>query len=280
MKDRETLLNTNGQITPEQAQQIATKYGTTADAVMNPNKIFDQLTPTEAGKQKFGITTHEQDMQDAALKNQRDVQDAKTKLDQATSNLDVQISDVQKQLDRNLQVMTAEGTWNGGLKSSGYQQGIENVQQDGQATINKLKTMLANVKSANATDVDRLTTDYSTAVTRAKKDFDLKLQDAQHNNGLALNEATTKYSANSTELGRELDDINAKYGANAAEITGKFLTNMKAVNDLTSMNIDNTKKMMDLQSAIADKRYNEYTANGGSLLINTPFSQIASEVNS
>lgn len=283
MKDREALLTSspNGQITPEQAQQIAFKYWVSADSVLNPNKIFEQLSPTEEWKLKLWITAHDQTMSDAELNNKRQQEDLATSLNISKQNIASSIEDVKKQLDRNLQVMTAQWAWSWGLKSSGYQQWIQNVLEDGQATINKLEQMRTNVETANIKDVARLTEDYNTAVTRAKQSFDIQNSDLQHNMWLALNAASAQYGIDSKELSRALDDINTKYGANAADISAKFLQNMKTVNDITKQNIDNAKASHDYISSIADKRYNEYIYDkSGSLLGNTTFSNIASEVNS
>ena len=155
MKDREALLTSSpdGQISDAQAQQIASKYGVAPDAIKNPNKIFEQLTPTEEGKQKLGITGYEQQMSDAELANTRAKEDAATNLAISTQNIENNISDVQKQLTRNLEFATASGAWSGGLKSSGYLAGIENIRSDGQTTINRLQTMLQQVKSADAKNV-------------------------------------------------------------------------------------------------------------------------------
>ena len=155
MTDREAALTNSpdGTITDEQANMIAAKYGVTADEVKNPNKVWEGLTPTEEGKQKLGITAHDQQMTDAATANQRALEDAKTNMAITEQNYNNQISDVQKQLNRNINWAQASGAWSGGLKSSGYLSGIENIRKDGQETINRLKTALENVKNADAENV-------------------------------------------------------------------------------------------------------------------------------
>lgn len=280
--DRSALLTNSpdGTITDEQANMIASKYGVTADEVKNPNKVWEGLTPTEEGKQKLGITAHDQQMTDAATANQRALEDAKTNMAITEQNYNNQISDVQKQLNRNINWAQASGAWSGGLKSSGYLSGIENIRKDGQETINRLKTALENVKNADAKNVARMTEDYNNMVSRAKTDFDTQLKDIQHNAGLNLNELTNTYGVGTKEFTKALEDINAKYGANSMDITAKYMQNMNAINTLTNQGIELQQKQQSINDAAFNKQYNSYLENNGLKLQNTTYSSIAQDVNS
>lgn len=195
MNARIEALRTNpgGQLTDQQAQQIASQTGVSIDEVKDPNKIWNRIQYTAEGEQKLGISKYNQQMEDAQVQYQRQLEDAKVSLDNTTKNYENQIADVQKQLERNINWMTAQGAWSGAGRSSGYVTGIENVRQDGQATINRLKSMLESVKTANATDVARLTEDYNKAVSRAKSDFDTQLSELNQSIGTQLNSATATY---------------------------------------------------------------------------------------
>lgn len=66
----------------------------------------------------------------------------------------------------------------------------------------------------------------------------------------------------------------------SADISAKYIANMKAVNDLTTQNIENTKKMTEYQDSITNKRYAEYIDPKNPLIANTSYSGIAQDVNS
>ena len=219
-------------------------------------------------------------MADAATANQRALDDAKTNMAITEQNYNNQISDVQKQLNRNINWAQASGAWSGGLKSSGYLSGIENIRKDGQETINRLKTALENVKNADAKNVARMTEDYNNMVSRAKTDFDTQLKDIQHNAGLNLNELTNTYGVGTKEFTKALEDINAKYGANSMDITAKYMQNMNAINTLTNQGIELQQKQQSINDAAFNKQYNSYLENNGLKLQNTTYSSIAQDVNS
>lgn len=155
--------NQNAPITDAQYQAIASQYSLTPDQVKNPLNIFSQgLQMTDEGKRKLGVSTAEQNINDATTQYERTKADLATKTQQTQDQFQQQVDDVQKQLTRNIDVMTAQGAWSGANKSSGYVQGIQNVAQDGQTTINRLKTLAEQAKTSDAKSVDRLTQDFNT----------------------------------------------------------------------------------------------------------------------
>jgi len=264
-------------ITDQQAQEIANKYGVSPESVKNTDYIWDNLQLSEKGKQAKGITAHEQIMSDAALQHQRQLEDAKTNLQITEQNIDNNIADVQKQLDRNLSFMQASGAWSGSLRSSWYLSGIENVRQDGQTTINRLKTMLEQVRSADAKNVARLTEDYNTAVSRAKTDFDTQLNDLKHNIGASMNVLATQYGTWTEEFGNALKQIRETYWENSWKIAAQYIANMTAIKNLTDSNAEEVRKQSEYNDKIANKRFNEYVSNP-ELLWSTSFAHISDEV--
>lgn len=90
---------------------IASKNGVSVDAVKNPLSIYSNLQMTEEGKQVLGITARENQMKDMEIEKKRAEEDAKLQLERNTQQLNYQIDDAQKQLQRNVDWATASGAW-------------------------------------------------------------------------------------------------------------------------------------------------------------------------
>lgn len=90
---------------------IASKNGVSVDAVKNPLSIYSNLQMTDEGKQVLGITARENQMKDMETEKKRAEEDAKLQLERNTQQLNYQIDDAQKQLQRNVDWATASGAW-------------------------------------------------------------------------------------------------------------------------------------------------------------------------
>lgn len=119
------------------------------------------------------------------------------------------------------------------------------MRQDGQATINKLQALLESTKQTSSVNSARVASDYTTAVQKANDDFNKQYDDLKMKTGLALNTDSATYGIGSEELSKAIDKINADYGANAADISAKYIANLKAINDLTQSNIATQQKAHD-----------------------------------
>ena len=276
---RDALVNSpDWLISDTQAQQIASKYGITPDEVKNPTAIFKGLTPTDEGKRVLWVTDYENKISDSQKAFDRQKEDISTNLENTTTNINNQLDDVKTQLDRNIGFATASGAWNWWLKSSGYLQGIQNMKDDWAKTVQRLQQQLETIKTADAKDVARLTEDYNTGITRAKQAFDDSFNKLKQDSWLQLTGLTDTYWIGSKELTKALDDINAKYGASAMDITSKYLSNIKAVNDITNQNITTQENLNKLTDQTLNRRYTELLSNNGAILQNTSLKSLWDEV--
>jgi hypothetical protein len=280
MNERRNALSSSpdGTLSDQQAQVIANKYGITLDEVRNPNKVWDKLMPTEEGKQKLGVTSYENSLSDLTTNFERKKADAATSLKNAQANVDMQIADVQKQLQRNLDFMTASGAWSGAMKSSGYLTGIENVRKDGQETINKLNVMLDQAKTASAEDVSRLTQDYNNAITRAKTDLDTQMSELKQLAGSQMSAISEQYGIGSDKLTTALQEIEDNFHMKTLDSMQKYTENLRTINQLTNDNIDQSMKMQEFMDKKNVNRYNMYLANNGAALANSNFGSLSSDV--
>jgi hypothetical protein len=274
-----TLTNSNsGTLTDQQAAIIAAKNGVSVDAVKNPLNIYNDLQMTDEGKQVLGVTARENQIKDMVTANNRAKQDAKDNLDRNTQQLNYQIQDAQKQLQRNLDWATASGAWNGAARSSGYEQGMKNMADDTATIVNRINEQIWYLNADNSKYLNRLGEDFSTNMTRAKDSLDLDLKNMKFDSWLKLNGLSEKYGAWSKDLLKALDAIQEEFGTKSLDAFNKYLTSVKSIQGITMDNINLMDKMNTVTQALKNKRYNELTANNWALLQNMSLAEIAKEV--
>ena len=269
----------NQDLTDEQYGQIAQKYGISLEEAKNPTQIFQKLEFTDEWKTKFGVESAETQIDKLQTDFDRAKEDLNTNLEVQKENLENQINDVRDSLARNVAFAEAQGVWSGSFRSSGYNQGLENIKEDGQKTISRLQSSLERVKSANATNLQRLTENYNTAVTEAKADLDSQLETLKFDSGLQLSGLSEKYGLWSDELTKALDAINEEFGTRSLDVYSKYLSNMRDIQTITNENIDRQEALEEKIREKTDRRYNELLANNGVLLQNTSLNSLMDNVN-
>lgn len=152
------------------------------------------------------------------------------------------------------------------------------MKQEGDKIVNNIQSSIDKNNTNANENLKRITEDYTTAVERSKQSFDSSLKDVKFNLGMQLNALSKKYDTGSTELTNALNKINEEFGTKSMDAFNKYLTQVKSIQDITNTTIDQTKKLNDMQTAAADKRFNEYLANNGQLLTNTSTKSLADEV--
>lgn len=278
--DIRSTLESTGQtvLTDEQAQAIAGKYGLGLSDVKQPLNIFNALNTTDEGKRVLGETKFNQGLQDLKTNMERQKADLATNIANADANFQNQINDVSTQMNRNVEFMKASGAWSGSQRSSAYQAGIENVRTDAMNTLARLGKQMETAHAANATAVARIGEDFNRDTARAKQEFDANLKDTKHNLGIALNGLEEKYGSGNKTLTQALDAITEEFAGKSVEVYTKYVQAQKAAIDNTNAKIEQVSKLNALTDTIANKRFNEYTANNGALLVNASMTNILAEV--
>lgn len=266
------------ELTDSQMQEIADRYWVSLEEVKDPTSIFNKLELTDEWKDKFWVTKAQDAIDKLWTDFERKKEDLAFQLEWTQNNLNNQISDTQETLKRNLDVMTAMWVWSWWLRSSWYEQWIQNVKDDWQKTINRLVDMSKRVDEANTTNIERLTEDYNNAVSTAKQDLDSQLETIKFDTWIQMNTAAAKYDISSLELKNALDAINEEFWTKSLDTYNKYLTNMRAINDIVSSNLDNQEQIMSMQDAKVNQRYNELLANNWLLLQNTWLTWLQQEV--
>jgi hypothetical protein len=280
MNDRRAALGTSpdGSLTDQQAQAIANKYGVTVDEVRNPNKVWDKLLPTEEGKQKLGITGAQSQLDQMTTRYAQARQDAAANLKTSLETGTQQIEDAKKQLQRNLDFMKASGALSGAYMSSGWLQGLDNAQKDGQATIDKLGKMLETAKSDDAQHVQRLTQEYTTAMTGAKADFDQKMSAMKQEAGTSMSAIAEQYGIGSDELTKALQAIEDNFHHKTEANFKDYLDNVKTIQSLTDSAYKSAREGADATFKKQEGHYSAYLDNNGAAMANTSFQAIAADV--
>lgn len=278
--DIRSTLESTGQtvLTDEQAQAIAGKYGLGLSDVKQPLNIFEALNLTDEGERVLGKTKFEQGITDAKTNLERQKTDLANNLKQSEIGVQNQIADVGNQMRTNVEFMKASGAWSGASRSSAYEAGIENVRTDALRTIQRLGQQMDTVHSNNATTVARISEDFNKDTARAKTEFDANLKDLKHNQGMLLNGLEEKYGTGNKTLTQALDAITEEFAGKSVEVYTKYVQAQKAAIDNTNAKIEQVSKLNALTDTIANKRFNEYTANNGALLVNASMTNILGEV--
>ena len=168
LKDiRETQKNT-WTITDIDYQTIASKYWVTPEDIKNPLNLFKKLEYTEEWERKFWFDKWRQTIDNLTKNYNRNKEDLQFSLEWARQNLDNQIEDTKLQLQRNLAWGEAQWAWNNSFRSSWYQMWLDNIKKDWERVINRLEQAKERLKTANETNLKRLTEDYNEALKEAK----------------------------------------------------------------------------------------------------------------
>lgn len=256
-------------LTDEQLQVIATNNWLTLEEIKNPTSIFNTLELTDEWKEKKWVTDAEDSINKIETDFNRAKEDLKFNLEWQVANLNNQISDVERQLKRNIWFAEAQWAFTGWFKSSGFSQGIKNIKNDWERTISRLKTLLERVRTADSKNVARLTEDYNNATTKAKKDLDSQLEVIRSNNWLQLNWLTDKYWKSTKELTNALNKIKDEFWTKSMKVFWDYINNMRSIQNITNDNIIQQEKINSLVEAKWNKRYNELLSNNWTLLLNT-----------
>lgn len=276
-----TLTNSKtGTLSDQEIAVIAAKNGVSPEDVKNPLNVYNKLQMTEEWKLTLGVTARENQIADMQTENERQKEDAKVSLERNTQQLNYQIEDAQKQLQRNLDWATASGAWSGAARSSGYEQGIQNMKNDTATVVSRINEQIWNMNADNSKYLTRLNEDFTKNMGRAKESLDLDLKNLKFDSGLKLNGLEEKYGKGSKELLKALDAIQEEFGTKSLESFNKYLTSVKGIQEITMGNINLMDKMNTVSSALKNRRYGELTANNGALLQNTSLSSLMKEVQS
>lgn len=141
-----------------------------------------------------------------------------------------------------------------------------------------MRDSLADSRTQTGLELSRLGEDYDKKLSDSKKDLDSQLTKLKMDNGLSLSEATAKYGTGSEALSKALDAIKEEFGAKSLDVYNKYLSSVKATNDITTQKIEQISKIDDLTAKLADRRFNEYMANNGQLLTNASLTSIHKEL--
>jgi len=175
------------QLSDAEAQAIAQKYGVTTDEIKNPLSIYKKLEMTDEGKQVLGLTDRENQITDLQTENERKKQDAMIQHDRNITALNQNIEDVNRDMERNVNWATASGAWAGANRSSGYQQGIQNIKDDTARVVGRIQDQINQSNTDTATYLSRLSDDLTTNITRAKTSLDNDMKSLKFDMGLKLN---------------------------------------------------------------------------------------------
>ena len=101
------------------------------------------------------------------------------------------------------------------------------------------------------------------------------MKSVNQNAGLQLSGLTEQYGLGNKTLTTELDKIMKDMDSKTADAQGKYIANLKAIQGITSTNIDNFTKLKDLNDSVANKRTTELLANNGAILQNTSLTTLS-----
>ena len=280
LKDTQDVLIKTGQsqLEPAQIQAIALKNGVTPSDVSNPLNIYKGLQMTDEWKQVLWVQSRENEITDLQTANDRAKEDAKTNLERNTLLVQNQIDDANKELQRNIDWMTASWAWSGAAKSSGYSQWMENVKSDSAKIIWRLQDQINYLDETNATNLNRIQEDFTKNMGRMRASLSTDMNKLKFDTGLQLNWLETKYWKGSKELLNALDKITEEFWTKSMDSFNKYLTSVKNIQGLTMDNINMMDKMNTMNEAFKNKRYGELLSNNWAMISNMSLKDVANEI--
>ena len=266
---RQAQMDTETDLTPEQLQKIATKYGVSVEEVQNPTTLFDNLDFSDKWRQELGVETAEKQIDKITIDFERRKEDLAFQLEGQKETARNQMDDAAKQAGRNISFAEAQGAFTGASRSSWYNQGIENMKQDADTITSRMQSALDRTNEAYDTNIQRLSDDYEISMGQAKQELDSQLKNLRHDNWLKLSWATEEYWLGSDKLTKALDAINEEFWTKSQDVFNKYLSNMKSIQSITNTNIDQQERIIELLDKKQNERYNALLANDWVLLTNT-----------
>ena len=270
-------MNNNGQISQDQMNAIARKYGLTPDELQNPANIYKRLTPTEEWKTQLWLTWKETNITNLETDFNRKKQDLQTNIEQSKQKLTQQIDDVKQQSERERQFMEAQGALSWAFNSTWFLQWLDHQQQDLQKNLDKMNQLWEQVQHAHDTDLERITQDFTQAHDLALKNYKDTKDKTNMSFWLQLNWLSEKYWTWTEEFTKQINALRDKYNIQSNDIISKYITNLKSINDMAKDTLDYKTKELDYNNKVANERYNEYIANSGKLLGSTSMSTLISD---
>jgi hypothetical protein len=206
--------------------------------------------------------------------------DIATNLKNTSQQYQNQIDDVSRQLERNVNFMTASGAWSGASKSSGYLTGIQNVKDDGNRVIERIEALRTQLETASSEDAARLTEDFGKAVSAAKKKFDDELTTMRIDAGTQLSGIAEQYGTGSDKLKTALQAIEDSFHTKTLESMRSYIEGVRSINQITNDNVELAMKQSQYRDSQANAAYDDYVKDNGAALANATYSSIVSQVKS
>lgn len=275
MNDITANLDVNWQVPEEKYQEIANKYWLTLDEVKNPKTITDKAIYSEVWKKELWITWREDELSNLTTELDRNKADYQTQLDDYLIKVNQSIDDTNRQMNIDLGWMDASGAWTWAWKSSGYAQWMQNVKDDANRTIWRLKAEAERMSGKTWLELKRLQEDYDKNFKSAKLTLDNEIKDLKHN--WMANLIKTSNELTWEKLTNALKDIKDKFWSDSIDVYLKYQTALKWMNDNTKSQMDNIAQYHTLEDYKSNQRFWELTANNGLLLKNTSVLNIIDE---
>lgn len=266
------------QITEEQYQQIADKYWITVDEVKNPLEIMWKLELTEEWKKEIWADRAQDKIDQFQIDFERKQEDLKRNTDITLRKVNQQIEDVERNLQRNIDVMVATWVWAWAERWSWFTQWLQNVKDDWERTISRLKEMAEDIKTSEWIQLSRLQEDFDKWYEQAKQDLDDQLQNIKFESWLELSGKVEEFWIWNPALTKELDKIQWEFSDKSMKAFNDYVTNLKAIQSITNTNLERVEKLKNVETKKIDTRYNQFLANNWALLQNTGLVSLWKEV--
>lgn len=172
------------------------------------NQFVDQAVGEYATGLEYGTKTAF-DRPNENLQNQYDQAKLarKRQLEDLNTSISQQMDDVKMQAERNLGIVDKQGALMWFNRSSGYNEGRDNIKNDAQRAIDRLQALWDTASSRDEEDLANLTDQFNQATKRVKEDFDYQYRNLLEQRQVDLNTIVSKYGLSSDKLTGELQNL-------------------------------------------------------------------------
>ena len=255
----------DGMPTDKDIQEIAAKSWVSFDRAKRIMEGFGyeslQMQPEYAKEVDRGYNRLTDEL---TTKQQRDQADLDTKLAQTKQDIQWQQQDVMKTAERSIASASMVGALRGQTMTSGFVQGVQQIQTDTNETVARLETMLSRAQSLTGEQKARALDDYNTALKTAKEDLDYTHRDLNQQMGTAYNSILQSYGG--TQLAAKLKELNSSMVDAKIEQVNKYVDTIAKINKDQRDQMDQIQKQQESVTKAQDTTWKQLTDEKGKYL--------------
>lgn len=173
-------------------------------------------------------------------------------------NVNNQISDVQRMAERNVNATGKIGALTGNNRSSWFINGLNNVIEDSNRTVDRLKRSLEIAQNATNEDKQRLMEDFEREKKRATEDFNFQFRELLAETKITVSELVDTYGLDSDKLESQLDKIDLDIAERQSALMTNYINQLRSIDQMTFDQIDRMNDQATQDRELMSQRKDQF----------------------